>query len=104
MSEDAHHWDDVGSPVAEAALPLPLEFEALYVANQEAYHQYARLITGSQQAAEAAVHRAFLEILRHWDALLTESNMQGQIWAILRKTVVSQELNSFREKLAPPGR
>lgn len=67
------HTEDGSSPVAEAVLPLPLEFEALYLANQEAFHLYALLHLGSNDAAEEAVHRAALEMLRHWDALLDYS-------------------------------
>ncbi|MFF4285568.1 RNA polymerase sigma factor [Streptomyces sp. NPDC001633] len=47
-----------------------------------------------------AVHRAFLEILRHWDALLEESNLQQQTWAILRRVVISEQLGGFRRQLA----
>ncbi|MEU5002034.1 sigma-70 family RNA polymerase sigma factor [Streptomyces sp. NPDC021622] len=98
MTEDVHA-EDGGSPVAAAVLPLPLEFEALYLSNQEAFHSYALLYLGSNDAAEDAVHRAFLEILRHWDALLEESNLQQQTWAILRRVVISQALGTFRTRL-----
>ncbi|MFD8545327.1 RNA polymerase sigma factor [Streptomyces sp. NPDC059649] len=97
MTEDVHAED--GSPVAEAVLPLPLEFEALYLANQGAFHRYALLHLDGNDAAEEAVHRAFLEILRHWDALLEESNLQQQTWAILRRVVISEQLGGFRRKL-----
>ncbi|MFC0058138.1 hypothetical protein [Streptomyces actinomycinicus] len=52
--------DDGGGRVADAdaVLPLPLEFEALYVANQEAFHDYALFYLGGNDAAEEAVHRA----------------------------------------------
>ncbi|MCI3907776.1 RNA polymerase sigma factor [Streptomyces spectabilis] len=98
MTEDVHAQDG-SSPVAAAVLPLPLEFEALYLANQEAYHRYALARLGSNEAAEAAVHRASLEILRHWEALLEESNLQQQTWSILRRVVISQRLDSFRHEL-----
>ncbi|WP_434600023.1 sigma factor-like helix-turn-helix DNA-binding protein [Streptomyces sp. A5-4] len=45
------------------------------------------------------MHRVFLEILRHWDALLAESDLQQQIWAIMRRTVIAESLLSFREQL-----
>ncbi|MFF0737778.1 RNA polymerase sigma factor [Streptomyces chartreusis] len=101
MTEDLRA-EDGGSPVvdADAVLPLPLEFEALYVANQEAWHDYALFYLGTNDAAEEAVHRAFLEILNHWNALLEESNLQLQAWAILRRVVISQALASFRRKLS----
>ncbi|MEW2219635.1 sigma-70 family RNA polymerase sigma factor [Streptomyces sp. NPDC006990] len=100
MSEDAHPHIVFGTATETAPLPLPLEFEALWVANQADFHQYARVVSGNWQAAETTVHRAFLEILNLWDELLQSSNMQGEVWAIFRKTVVSQELNSFREGLS----
>ncbi|MFG2615753.1 RNA polymerase sigma factor [Streptomyces anulatus] len=97
MTEDVRA--DGSSPVADAVLPLPLEFEAHYVTHQDAYHQYALFYLGSNDAAEEAVHRAFYEILRHWDALLAESNLQQQAWSIMRRVVISQSLMSFRKKI-----
>ncbi|MGK5497286.1 RNA polymerase sigma factor [Streptomyces sp. URMC 125] len=101
MTEDVRA-EDGGSPAAdaEAVLPLPLEFEALYVATQEAFHHYALFYLGTNDPAEDAVHRAYLEILNHWNALLEESNLQQQAWAILRRVVMSQALMGFRRKLA----
>ncbi|WP_172387193.1 RNA polymerase sigma factor [Streptomyces sp. MNP-20] len=98
MTEDAHADDP--SPVAAAVLPLPLEFEALYLANQQSFHGYAVTCLGGDEAAEDAVHRAFLEILGHWEALLAESNLQQQVWSILRRVVISQRLQEFRHELA----
>ncbi|MFJ3658404.1 RNA polymerase sigma factor [Streptomyces nigra] len=105
MTEDLRA-EDGRSPVAGvgadagAVLALPLEFEALYVANQEAWHEYALFYLGTNDAAEEAVHRAFLEILHHWGALLEERNLQQQAWAILRRVVLSQALDGFRRKLS----
>ncbi len=92
--------EDGRSPVAEAPLPLPLEFEAHYLTNQEAFHEYALSFLGTNDLAEKAVHRAFLEILRHWSALLAESDLQQQTWAIVRRTVIAESLLGFREQLA----
>ncbi|MEV7418175.1 sigma-70 family RNA polymerase sigma factor [Streptomyces sp. NPDC089919] len=92
--------EDGRSPVAHAPLPLPLEFEALYLANQEAFHEYARFVLRTDDAAEAAVHRGFLEILRHWDSLLLESNLHHHVWAIMRRTVIDELLLDFRDVLA----
>jgi RNA polymerase sigma-70 factor (ECF subfamily) len=99
MTEDAHTQAARTVTLGALPRPVPLEFEALWVANQEHFHQYARLVSGNWQAAEDTVHRAFLEILNLWDELLQSSNMQAEIWAIFRKTVVSQQLNSFRDGL-----
>ncbi|WP_125264488.1 RNA polymerase sigma factor [Streptomyces alboflavus] len=98
MTEDVHAQDG-SSPVAAAVLPLPLEFEALYLSNQDLYHRYALAHLDSNEAAEAAVHRAFLEILNHWDELLEESNLQQQTWSILRRVVIAQRLDGFRYEL-----
>ncbi|MFB9400780.1 sigma-70 family RNA polymerase sigma factor [Streptomyces echinatus] len=100
MNEDVRAEDGGQVADADAVLPLPLEFEALYVATQEAFHDYALFYLGANDAAEEAVHRAFLEILNHWSALLEESNLQQQAWAILRRVVISQALEGFRRKLA----
>ncbi|MFE0201544.1 RNA polymerase sigma factor, partial [[Kitasatospora] papulosa] len=97
MTEDVRA--DGSSPVADAVQPLPLEFVAHYVTHQEAYHRYALFYLGSNDAAEEAVHRVFYEILRHWDALLAESNLQQQTWSIMRRVVISQSLMSFRKKI-----
>jgi RNA polymerase sigma-70 factor (ECF subfamily) len=93
--------DDGRIPVAEAPLPLPVEFEALYILHQEAFHDFALAALGTNDAAERAIHRAFLEILRHWDRLSEESeDLQQEIWAIVRRTVISEELLSLREQMA----
>ncbi|MEU9796389.1 sigma-70 family RNA polymerase sigma factor [Streptomyces sparsogenes] len=88
-----------GSPSVRAPLSLPLEFEAHYINNQEAYHQYALVHLKTVEAAEEAVHRAFLEILRHWTDLLTEGNLQQQVWAIVRRVVISQALLDAQARL-----
>ncbi|WP_331762389.1 sigma-70 family RNA polymerase sigma factor [Streptomyces sp. NBC_01508] len=101
MTEDVRA--DGGSPAvgaAHAVLPIPLDFEAHYITHQEAFHDYALVYLGTNEAAEEAVHRAFLEILHHWNALLEESNLQQQVWAIMRRVVISQSLISFRKKIA----
>ncbi|GAA3367079.1 hypothetical protein GCM10017744_077670 [Streptomyces antimycoticus] len=87
------------SPSLGAPHALPLEFEAHYITNQEAYHQYALVHLKTFEAAEQAVHRAFIEILRHWNALLTESNLQQQTWAIVRRVVISQALLDAQARL-----
>ncbi|MGA5424367.1 RNA polymerase sigma factor [Streptomyces lavendulocolor] len=98
MTEKVGEEDGL-SPAAETPLPLPLDFEAHYIIHQEAFHAYALAVLGTNDAAEDAVHRAFLEILRHWDALLAESDLQQQIWAILRRTVIAEILLDFRAHL-----
>ncbi|MET8012876.1 sigma-70 family RNA polymerase sigma factor [Streptomyces sp. NPDC005271] len=92
------HFED-GSSSVRAPLTLPLEFEAHYITNQEAYHQYALVHLKTEEAAEEAVHRAFLEILRHWNELLAESNLQQQTWAIMRRVVISQALLDAQARL-----
>ena len=100
MTEEDMPAKDRGAPVAEdRVLPLPVDWEALYLANQETFHRYAYVVLRNNTAAEDAVHRAFLEILRHWDALLEESNLQQQVWAIFRRVVISEALNAFRKGL-----
>ena len=99
MTEEAR-GDEGRSPVAEAPRPLPLEFEAHYITHQEAYHEYALVVLRTNDAAERAVHRAFLEILRHWDDLLTERDLPQQTWAIMRRTVIAESLLTFRAQLA----
>lgn len=99
MNDDVHA-EDGSSPVAESVLPLPLEFETLYLSNQEAFHSYALLRLGTNAAAEDAVHRAFLEILQHWSALTGENDLHQQTWAILRRVVMSEVLKAFRKRLA----
>ncbi|MGW5450161.1 RNA polymerase sigma factor [Streptomyces asiaticus] len=88
------------SPSLGEPLALSLEFEAHYITNQEAYHQYALAYLKTYEAAEQAVHRAFIEILRHWNTLLAESNLQQQTWAIMRRVVISQALLYTQARLA----
>ncbi|MEU6482018.1 sigma-70 family RNA polymerase sigma factor [Streptomyces sp. NPDC047017] len=94
--------EDGRMPVAEEApLPLPVEFEALYILHQEAFHDLALAVLGTNDAAERAVHRAFLEILNLWDRLREQSeNLDQEVWAIVRRTVISEELLSLREQMA----
>ncbi|MEU6467522.1 hypothetical protein [Streptomyces sp. NPDC046976] len=56
--------EDGRVPVAEAPLRLPVEFEELYILHQEGFHKLALAVLGTNDAAERAVHRAFLEILQ----------------------------------------
>ncbi|MEV7129713.1 sigma factor-like helix-turn-helix DNA-binding protein [Streptomyces sp. NPDC093260] len=47
------------------------------------------------------MHRAFLEILRLWDKLKEESeDLQQEVWAIVRRTVISEHLLSLRKQMA----
>ncbi|MFE7756816.1 sigma-70 family RNA polymerase sigma factor [Streptomyces sp. NPDC057429] len=98
MFEDVREGEDPG-PVA-APLRLPLDFEAHYLMNQPVWHDYALRFLRTNEAAEEAVHRAFLEVLLHWDILLTEADLQKQTWAILRRVVMSEHLQDFRAELA----
>ncbi|WP_309505807.1 RNA polymerase sigma factor [Streptomyces pyxinae] len=86
--------------MTEAPLPLPLDFEAYYITHQEAFHEFALAVLGTNDAAEEAVHRAFLEILRHWPTLLAESDLEQQVWMIVRRTVIAQALVGLREQMA----
>ncbi|WP_432038649.1 RNA polymerase sigma factor [Streptomyces cucumeris] len=92
---DSH---EEGSPSVRVPLSLPLEFERHYICNQEAYHQYALAHLKTPQAAEEAVHRAFLETLRLWDRI-EGKNHQQQTWAIVRRVVISQALMGAQARL-----
>lgn len=100
MTDDAHTGYSGSPVVTTAVLPFPLEFEALYLKNQEDYHRFAHAVLKDPQEAEGAVHRAFIEILGHWPALLADGNVHQQTWAILRRSVISQKLTSYRDNLA----
>ncbi|MGW5003077.1 sigma-70 family RNA polymerase sigma factor [Streptomyces hydrogenans] len=92
--------EDGRIPVAEAPLPLPLEFEAHYLTNQDAFHEYALSVLRTNDKAEEAVYRTFLEILRLWDTLLGETDLQAQTWQILRQVVADELIGDLREHLA----
>jgi RNA polymerase sigma-70 factor (ECF subfamily) len=103
----AGDYDDSG-PVA-AVVPLPTEFENLYLANQEAFHDYARARLGSNEAAVEVVHQAFLEILADWDELEAQHNFLQLVWATFRaavetaaarRTALARGLDAFRRDLA----
>ncbi|KOV74338.1 RNA polymerase [Streptomyces sp. AS58] len=91
---------DYGPVAASDVLPFPLEFEALYLKNHGDYRRFAIAVLNDEAAADDAVHRAFIEILRHWPALLGDSNVHQHTWAILRRTVISERLTSYRGNLA----
>ncbi|MEV5177647.1 hypothetical protein AB0L10_43030 [Streptomyces flaveolus] len=40
--------EDGRVPVAEAPLPLPVEFEALYILHQEGFHELALAVLGTR--------------------------------------------------------
>lgn len=98
MTDDVRE-EDGRAPVAEAPLPLPLEFEAYYLTNQEAFHEFALFVLGTNDLAEKAVHRAFRELLRHWDDLLTEPDLPEQAWNIMRRVVIDELLGTLRENM-----
>ncbi|GHE66767.1 MULTISPECIES: sigma-70 family RNA polymerase sigma factor [Streptomyces] len=97
MHEDVHRADEGPGSATQAPLPLPLDFEAHYLMNQEAWHSYALYRLGINDAAERAVHRAFLEVLLNWEALLSEANLPQQTWSILRRVVGDEALSTARE-------
>ncbi|MER8237380.1 sigma-70 family RNA polymerase sigma factor [Streptomyces sp. NPDC094049] len=98
MSEEV--GDDGHAPL-DGCLPLPLEFEALYLLNQTAFHDLALAVLGTNDAAERAVHRGFLEILKLWNKLCADSaDLQQEVWAIMRRTIISEELRSLRDQMA----
>ncbi|MCX5449885.1 RNA polymerase sigma factor [Streptomyces nigrescens] len=99
MNDDVREEDGHAPVAAEAPLPLPLEFEAHYLTNQEAFHEYALFILRTNERAEKAVHRCFLEILRHWDALLADPNLQEQTWQIMRRVIIGELIGGLREEL-----
>lgn len=59
MHEDVFRAEDGYGSATQEPLPLPLDFEAHYVMNQEAWHSYALYRLGLNDVAERAVHRAF---------------------------------------------
>lgn len=99
MHEDVFRADDGSGSSTQAPLPLPLDFEAHYVMNQEAWHSYALYRLHTNDAAERAVHRAFLEVLRVWDELLAEANLPQQTWSILRRVVGDEALAAARDEI-----
>ncbi|MDJ1645395.1 RNA polymerase sigma factor [Streptomyces pakalii] len=88
-------------PVAEVPppLPIPLELEAYYLSNQDAFHEFALAILRTNDLAEEAVHQAFVEIKLQWDSLLLEPDLPEQAWNIMRRTVLEEVLGTFRESL-----
>jgi RNA polymerase sigma-70 factor (ECF subfamily) len=98
MNDEVREEQGRGS-ATEAPLPLPLEFEAHYLSHVEAFLEYALFFLRTNEAAEKAVHRVFLEILRHWDTLLAEPDLQQQTWSIMRRTVIAETLGNFRNEL-----
>ncbi|CAM5367794.1 hypothetical protein STENM223S_05422 [Streptomyces tendae] len=64
---------------------LPLSYQALYLSDQTAFHDYAFVVLEDNEAAEEAVHTAMTRVQDSWNELLAESNMQQQVWAIMRQ-------------------
>ncbi|WP_329028373.1 sigma-70 family RNA polymerase sigma factor [Streptomyces sp. NBC_00690] len=82
---------DGGHPQpVDAALPLPLDYEAFYLTHQEFFHTFAELHLGTRTAAEETVHRVFLEILAGWDGLLREGDLEQRTLAVLHRQVTAR--------------
>ncbi|MFJ8982949.1 RNA polymerase sigma factor [Streptomyces sp. NPDC102282] len=96
-NEYVEHTGGSGDPIGVYAR-LSLNYQALYLADQEAFHDYAVVVLDDDEAAEEAVHTAMLRVQDNWDELLVESNMQQQVWAIMRQTV--EEYRQDREDRA----
>lgn len=89
MNDDVPETLPAVSTSAVGAPPhqLPLDFEAFYVVNVAAFHDYAEVSLGNRAEAEELVHRAFLEILGNWQSLLADGNLEQRAWAIVRRAV-----------------
>ncbi|WP_343239710.1 sigma factor [Streptomyces sp. SID9913] len=77
-------------------LDLPIDFEAFYLAHQEAFHAYAEVHCGTRAAAEEVIHEVFLEIHTGWPELLSAGHVEQGAWAIVRRAV--------RDRLESEGR
>ncbi|MER6112685.1 sigma-70 family RNA polymerase sigma factor [Streptomyces hirsutus] len=109
-NEYLEHTSGSGDPIG-VYTRLPLSYQALYLADQTAFHDYAFVVLNDDEAAEEAVHTAMLRVQDNWDELLVESNMQQQVWAIMRQTVeeyrqdredraaIAQGLDNYRQGL-----
>ncbi|MGA4979319.1 RNA polymerase sigma factor [Streptomyces cinereoruber] len=99
MTDDVRE-EDGHVPVAEAPIRFPLDFEGHYLTNQDAFHRFALKILRTNERAEEAVHRAYVEIRERWDVLLCEPDLQAQTWQILRRAIIDELLgNNLREEL-----
>jgi RNA polymerase sigma-70 factor (ECF subfamily) len=109
-NEHVEHLGGSADPIG-VYTRLPLSYQALYLADQTAFHDYAFVVLNDNEVAEEAVHTAMLRVQDNWDQLLVESNMQQQVWAIMRQTVeeyrqdledraaIAQGLNDYRQGL-----
>ncbi|MFD3622407.1 sigma-70 family RNA polymerase sigma factor [Streptomyces sp. NPDC058676] len=79
---------------------LTLSFQAEYLSDQQAFHDYAYVVLGDDEAAEQAVHTALVLVRDSWDELLVESNMQQQLWAIVRGVVQEYRERAERHAIA----
>ncbi|MEV6758189.1 sigma factor-like helix-turn-helix DNA-binding protein [Streptomyces sp. NPDC051214] len=78
-----------GDVKSEQALTLPLDFQAFYKMNVEAYIQYARLHLRDDLAQEA-VHNTFLALWREWAVFLGHPEPAAGAWKVLRRCVAEQ--------------
>lgn len=92
MNNDDYLTDPAsGLPLpTNAPAQLPLDFEGFYLGHQGLYHAYAHAQLGDERAATDLVHRAFLQILAHWEALLREDDLEQKAWAVLRQLTAAQ--------------
>ncbi|MFI9254949.1 sigma factor-like helix-turn-helix DNA-binding protein [Streptomyces sp. NPDC053069] len=73
----------------EQAVRLPLDFQAFFLMNAEAYTKYARLHL-REELAQEAVHGTFLTILNEWEVFLGRSEPAAWAWKVLRRSVAER--------------
>ncbi|GHH81405.1 hypothetical protein GCM10017771_03230 [Streptomyces capitiformicae] len=74
---------------SEQAVGLPLDFQAFFMMNREAYTKYARLHL-REELAQEAVHGTFLTILSEWEVFLGHSEPAAWAWKLLRRSVAER--------------
>ncbi|MET9847852.1 sigma-70 family RNA polymerase sigma factor [Streptomyces ossamyceticus] len=78
---------------------LPSAFEAFYLAHREFFHAFAQLHLGSPAAVDETVHQVFTEILRTWDAMLEQEDLEGMTFSVLQRHVQAVLQREGREPL-----
>ncbi|SNX88169.1 hypothetical protein SAMN06272735_8605 [Streptomyces sp. TLI_55] len=79
---------------------LTLSYQAEYISDQKAFHDYAYAVLGDDDATEQAVHTAMALVRDSWDELLVESNIKQQLWAIVRGVVQQYRERAERNAIA----
>ncbi|MDH6137895.1 RNA polymerase sigma factor (sigma-70 family) [Kitasatospora sp. MAA4] len=94
-------WSDRDAPPWQAVhhgVALPIEFEALYLAQNDTFLHFAEIELGDSGTAVQVITDVFLYVLVTWDQMLAEPNFMEAAWEVLRAAVAYEKRRRHRDQ------